>query len=144
MAVALDVEVDMMRRRNRTKKLLLMFGILALFAGRTNAAGLTAGNYRDMCESKTDQGFDQGFCYGYALGFMQGIGSMEIDPKIVAAKLYFADQFTPEQIRLAVVAYVDKHPEVSNQSVNVVFVRALLAANLLRVTRENTCGLQKQ
>lgn len=121
------------------KKLLLMFGIVALFAGRASAAGLTAGDYRDMCESKDST--NQGFCSGYALGFMQGVDSVEIsDQKIVAIKLHFADGVNPQQIWLAVVAYIDKHPEVSNQSVNVVFVRALLAANLLRVTRENTCA----
>lgn len=127
------------------RKLLLVFGVLMIFAGRANPAGLTAGDYLNMCKSKspTDQGFDQGFCYGYALGFMQGIDSMEIDPKIVSAKLHFANGVTPEQIRVAVVAYIDKHPEVSNQTVNIVFVRALLAADLLRVTRD-TCGLQKQ
>ena len=125
------------------KKLLLGFGILALFAGRANAAGLTAGDYRDMCKS-TDS-TNQGFCSGYALGFMQGIDSIKIaqplsDQKIETITLHFADGVDPQQIWLAVVAYVDKHPEVSNQGVNVVFVRALLAANLLRVTRENTCA----
>lgn len=121
------------------KKLLLGFGFLALFVGTTNASGLTAGDYREICKSTNLT--DQGFCSGYALGFMQGVDSTEInDQKIMAIKLHFADGVNPRQIWLAVVAYVDKHPEVSNQSVNVVFVRALLAANLLRVTRENTCA----
>lgn len=121
------------------KKLLLMFGILALFTGKANASGLTAGDYRDMCKSTNLT--DQGFCSGYALGFMQGVDSTEIsDQKIMATKLHLADGVNPQQIWLAVVAYIDKHPEVSNQPVNAVFVRALLAANLLRVTRENTCA----
>lgn len=129
------------------KKLFLVFGILALLVGRANASGLTAGDYRDMCESKDST--NQGFCSGYALGFMQGVDSIKIaqplsDQKLVTIKLYFADGVDPQQIWLAVIAYFDKHPEVSNQSVNAVFVRALLAANLLRVTRENTCGLPKQ
>lgn len=123
------------------RKLLLALGVLMIFAGNLNATGLIAGDYRDMCKSKSPN--DQGFCYGYALGFMQGVDSEISDQKVVAAKLHFADGVTPEQIRVAVVAYIDKHPEVSNQSVNIVFVRALLAADLLRVTRE-TCGMQKQ
>lgn len=92
-----------------------------------------------MCESKNST--DQNYCAGYALGFIQGVDSVEINPKIMAAKLHFADaDITPQQVWLAVVSYVDKHPEVSNQSVGVVFVHAVLAANLLRVTRENTCA----
>lgn len=118
-------------------KLLLVLGML-IFTGRANATGLTAGDYRDMCKSKDST--NQGFCSGYALGFMQGIDSIEISDQKIMARLHFTNGVNPQQIWLAVVAYIDKHPEVSNQSVNVVFVRALLAANLLRVTRENTCA----
>ena len=114
------------------KNIILVLTILVCFSGRANAA-VTANEYRENCHQYLDNkdSGKAGLCLGYAAGFMDGVSGAKFTSKDTLYTVSFREGVTAKQVLLAVVAYIDKHPEILHKPIWGVFIDALMESNLL-------------
>ena len=123
-----------MRRRTMTN-IIFVLAILACLSGSANAAA-TANEYRENCHQYLDNkdSGKAGLCLGYAAGFMDGVSGAKFTSKDTLYTVSFREGVTAKQVLLAVVAYIDKHPEILHRPIWSVFIDALMESKLLVAT----------
>lgn len=99
------------------KYTILVLSILVCFSARANAA-VTANEYRENCHQYLDNkdSGQAGLCLGYAAGFMDGVSGAKFTSKGTVYTVSFREGVTAKQVLLAVVAYIDKHPEILHKT----------------------------
>lgn len=114
------------------KNIILVLSILVCFSARANAA-VTANEYRENCHQYLDNkdSGQAGLCLGYAAGFMDGVSGAKFTSKGTVYTVSFREGVTAKQVLLAVVAYIDKHPEILHKPIWSVFIDALMESKLL-------------
>lgn len=114
------------------KYTILVLSILVCFSARANAA-VTANEYRENCHQYLDNkdSGQAGLCLGYAAGFMDGVSGAKFTSKGTVYTVSFREGVTAKQVLLAVVAYIDKHPEILHKPIWSVFIDALMESKLL-------------
>lgn len=121
-----------MKTRKAMKYTILVLSILVCFSARANAA-VTANEYRENCHQYLDNkdSGQAGLCLGYAAGFMDGVSGAKLTSKGTVYTVSFREGVTAKQVLLAVVAYIDKHPEILHKPIWSVFIDALMESKLL-------------
>lgn len=114
------------------KYTILVLSMLVCFSARANAA-VTANEYRENCHQYLDNkdSGQAGLCLGYAAGFMDGVSGAKFTSKGTVYTVSFREGVTAKQVLLAVVAYIDKHPEILHKPIWSVFIDALMESKLL-------------
>jgi Rap1a immunity proteins len=114
------------------KNIILVLTILVCFSARANAA-VTANEYRENCHQYLDNkdSGKAGLCLGYAAGFMDGVSGAKFTSNDTVYTVSFREGVTAKQVLLAVVAYIDKRPEILHQPIWSVFIDALMESKLL-------------
>ena len=114
------------------KNIILVLTILVCFSERANAA-VTANEYRENCHQYLDNkdSGKAGLCLGYAVGFMDGVSGAKFTSKDKVYTVSLREGVTAKQVLLAVVVYIDKHPEILHKPIWSVFIDALIESKLL-------------
>ena len=124
-----------MRTGRTMRNIIFVLAILVCFSAPANAA-VTANEYRENCHQYLDDkdSGKAGLCLGYAAGFMDGVSGAKFTSKDTLYTVSFREGVTAKQVLLAVVAYIDKHPEILHRPIWSVFIDALMESKLLVAT----------
>lgn len=119
---------------DRMRKVLLILGLIACFAGRASAT--TADTWRENCRSLLDEksNVDAALCAAYSAGFVDGLNGTHMSTGHAVYRVNFAKDMSVRQVIKVVIAYIDKHPEILHKPISDVFMSAIIEAELLVYT----------
>ena len=100
------------------------------FSTPAGSAKLTGPNVTNQV---ADDLFDAGGCAGYMNGWLQGVAGMAIlDSEGKIRVVQFANGITAGQMSRVFVTYMNKHPEIENQSAEEALGRAMTDTGLVQ------------
>lgn len=121
-------------KEDRMRKVLLILGLIACFAGRASAT--TTDTWRENCRSLLGEkaNVDAALCAAYSAGFVDGLNGSHMSTGDAVYRVNFAKDVSVRQVIKVVVTYIDKHPEILHRPISDVFMSAIIEAQLLVYT----------